>query len=561
MDIITEGKLKAGMEFIKLARQYGAKLVRSKKHNVFRDAAGHQITAPKTTSDYRAIKNFEAELRGRGFVKQDTVRKVKDSLVNKSKETVLKPTVKQPVSRQTTFSDFTRKYQPNVQGPKRSELQVQGDHIINTIRAKAKRKSISKAQLDAMNIPQKEKDKLIKQGLVNEGVLTEGAALALKLGSNLVPKIMTGIGAAGTIFQASKADKERRKQLAKDHNLDITKPGDRAKLGRLLKKDTEAKKRADKGDTRSQEQYRQEKAENRKTIDATRQSMGQSKAKPGTKERAEIDKKLKDFRDELRDVTNDPIVPSRAKVRVKVGQEVPKPDNTLPKRTGASPQKVRDRRSYEAQQRRNLKENKFRVAAQLMRKAGVRNYDDLVRVVNAIKQQAGDKIIRSAVKSNTDDAALRAASRIKPKETADQLLQRIDPSAGVKPVKPKYMKPVDPKVKGKVQGPESELANRMARAYDKNKGLFDEQLAQEQMVVPRSIKKKNPLMTVKTEMEILKQLSNRKAAYDRARTGKPMYPFSEDNKHRDDKLNYQYKDVTNPKKPVDPIKVLKLKKV
>ena len=40
-----------------------------------------------------------------------------------------------------------------------------------------------------------------------------------------------------------------------------------------------------------------------------------------------------------------------------------------------------------------------------------------------------------------------------------------------------------------------------------------------------------------------------------------MYPFSEENKHREDKLNYQYKDVTNPKKPVDVIKALKLKKV
>ena len=190
---------------------------------------------------------------------------------------------------------------------------------------------------------------------------TESAALALrgtlKVGSNLVPKIMTGIGAVGSMLQASKEDKERKKQLARDNNLDITNPRDRAKLGRLLKKDTEAKKRAEKGDTRSQEQYRQEKAENRKTIDATRQQMGQSKAQPGTKKRAEIDKKLKDFRDELRDVTNDPIIPSRAKVRVKVGQEVPKPNITQPPRTGASPQRVRDRRSYEAQQRRNRKMN------------------------------------------------------------------------------------------------------------------------------------------------------------------------------------------------------------
>ena len=166
MNIITEGKLKAGAAFIKLAAKYGAKLVRSKKHNVFRDAAGHQITAPKTTSDFRAIKNFESELKGRGFVNQETIAKVKDSLVKGSKETVLKPATKTPVSRQTTFSDFTRRYQPNVQGPKRSELQVQADHILRTIQNK--RKMITKAQLDSLKISQKEKDKLIAQGLVSE---------------------------------------------------------------------------------------------------------------------------------------------------------------------------------------------------------------------------------------------------------------------------------------------------------------------------------------------------------------------------------------------------------
>jgi len=118
MNIITEGKLKAGMEFIKLARKYGAKLIRSKKHNVFRDAAGHQITAPKTTSDFRAIKNFEAELRGRGFIKQETVSKVKDALVKGSKETVL-PASRRTANQQTTFKTFTQKFQPNVQGPRK----------------------------------------------------------------------------------------------------------------------------------------------------------------------------------------------------------------------------------------------------------------------------------------------------------------------------------------------------------------------------------------------------------------------------------------------------------
>ena len=150
-----------------MAAKYGARLVRSKKHNIFRDAAGHQITAPKTTSDFRAIKNFEAELKGRGFVNQETVAKVKDSLVKGSKETVLKPATKTSVNRQTTFSDFTRRYQPNVQGPKRSELQVQADHILRTIQNK--RKMITKAQLDSLKISQKEKDKLIAQGLVNMG--------------------------------------------------------------------------------------------------------------------------------------------------------------------------------------------------------------------------------------------------------------------------------------------------------------------------------------------------------------------------------------------------------
>ena len=165
---LTEVRYKAGKEFIKMAAKYGARLVRSKNHNIFRDAAGRQITGPKTTSDFRAIKNFEAELKGRGFVNQETIAKVKDSLVKGSKETVLKPATKTSVNKQTTFSDFTRRYQPNVQGPKRSELQVQADHILRTIQNK--RKMITKAQLDSLKISQKEKDKLIAQGLVSEAV-------------------------------------------------------------------------------------------------------------------------------------------------------------------------------------------------------------------------------------------------------------------------------------------------------------------------------------------------------------------------------------------------------
>ena len=116
------------MAFIKLARKYGAKLVRSKKHNIFRDAAGHQITAPKTTSDFRAIKNFESELKNRGFVNQETVSKVKDSLVKNTNVTAIPS--RRTANQQTTFKDFTQKYQPNVQGPRKPNtpprVRVQG---------------------------------------------------------------------------------------------------------------------------------------------------------------------------------------------------------------------------------------------------------------------------------------------------------------------------------------------------------------------------------------------------------------------------------------------------
>ena len=345
--------------FIDMAKRYGAKLVTSKgKHLKFRDSLGHQISAPKTSSDFRAIRNFQSELRNKGFVDSQARTKRVATPKPTAQPKPSAPTAKQryeagekglKTGTQTTFKDFMQKVdtaraKPAAQSTAQRMAQGYDQNIAPVINRRG-REVLSSIQ------------RRNKFGKVEEGAAATVASMALRSGSSLIPKIMTGIGAVGTVLQASKADKERRRQLAKDNNLDITKPGDRAKLGRLLKKDTEAKKRAEKGDTRSQEQYRQEKAENRKTIDATRQQMGQSKAQPGTKERTEIDKKLKDFRDELRDVTNDPIVPSRAKVRVKVGQEVPKPTDTLPKRTGASPQKVRDRRSFEAQQRRNRKQD------------------------------------------------------------------------------------------------------------------------------------------------------------------------------------------------------------
>ena len=59
-----------------------------------------------------------------------------------------------------------------------------------------------------MNIPQKEKDKLIRQGLVNEG-----AAMALRAVRSNLLQDYDRYWCCLVVFQASKADKERRRQL------------------------------------------------------------------------------------------------------------------------------------------------------------------------------------------------------------------------------------------------------------------------------------------------------------------------------------------------------------
>ena len=353
------------MVFIKAAAKYGFKPIKSTgKHLKFVNSAGTKIGAPKTSSDFRSIKNFESQARraAGGATTTPNVSTPSPANAGTVQPKATTPTPKQryeagekglKTGNQTTFKDFMQKVdtartkapKPAASAPSTAQRMAQGyDQNIAPVINRRGREVLSSIQR--------------RERLVNKfGKVNEGAALAIKAGSSLIPKIMTGIGAVGTLMQATRAEKdaanERRRQLAKEHGLDPTKPGDRAKLGRLMKQTGDAKGRASKGDTRSPEQYRKDKAEDNKIIDAARKSLGQSKAKVGTKERTKIDKELKDFRDELRDVKPEPS--TRAKVRVKVGQEVPKPDTTQPPRTGASPQKVRDRRSYEAQQRRNRK--------------------------------------------------------------------------------------------------------------------------------------------------------------------------------------------------------------
>ena len=370
--------------FIQKAMQWGAKLVPSKgKHLKFRDSLGHQISAPKTSSDWRSIKNFESELRRRGFVNQNTATKVKDALSSKPKVKEIKLS-----SQQRRLSASANR--------KAGGLSLQ-----NFMRKVEGKDLIQPAPTSRTTIKSLPASKLGKQK-PKAPTLTQRKLKPSRTGSNPSERM-------------TKAFDDRLDAL-----IQSVRNSPRRRVNRLEKSSTTTAPRTGSTSTRT-------------TPKGERKKIS----------RAELD-----------------------------GMNIP--------------QKQKD----ELIKQGLVTENKFRAAAQLMRKAGVRNYDDLVRTVSELKNKA----------------------------------------AGIK-------KPLKPGVRRQLM-----------------------KKVQEQMVVPRSIKKKNPLMTVKTEMEILKQLSNRKAAYDAARTGKAMYPFSEDNKHREDKLNYQYKEVTNPKKPVDVIKALKLKK-
>ena len=116
---IDEGYTKAMMQFVKLAAKWGAKPVKTTgKHLKFRDALGNQISAPKTSSDFRAIRNFKSELKNRGFIEQEKVQKVKQAL-EKVKTTEIVPT-RATSGQQTTFKDFSQKYQKDK--PVRPEL-------------------------------------------------------------------------------------------------------------------------------------------------------------------------------------------------------------------------------------------------------------------------------------------------------------------------------------------------------------------------------------------------------------------------------------------------------
>lgn len=117
---IEEGYTKAMKQFVKLAAKWGAKPVKTTgKHLKFRDALGNQISAPKTSSDWRALKNFKSELKNRGFVQNVPQSKVaKDKVVPTLTTTVQKPT-RRTANQPSSFKDFMDKVRSKVTDEKK----------------------------------------------------------------------------------------------------------------------------------------------------------------------------------------------------------------------------------------------------------------------------------------------------------------------------------------------------------------------------------------------------------------------------------------------------------
>ena len=186
------------------------------------------------------------------------------------------------------------------------------------------------------------------------GAIAKGAGEGVKTAGKAV-KMAHAVATKEEVELAEdkREEKARRAELAKKHGIDLTKPGARAKLIRLMSADTKSKNRKAKGDTRTDKEVRKDRADDRKAFDRQRKDMeyrGKSKD--------EIKKSMKKMRDEVRSV-NDPVnaPPSREKVRVKVGMKVDKPaDAPKTGRNKPTAEKRADRKSYEAQQRRNAKE-------------------------------------------------------------------------------------------------------------------------------------------------------------------------------------------------------------
>ena len=177
------------MVFINMAKRYGAKLVTSKgKHLKFRDGLGHQISAPKTSSDFRAIRNFQSELRNKGFVDSQAKRVATPKPTVQPKASA--PTAKQryeageklKTGNQTTFKDFMQKVdtartkapvapKPKVQGPESELANRMGKAYDKNVVGKPDAATNNKRGEEVLSSIQRRNRLVNKFGSVKEGML------------------------------------------------------------------------------------------------------------------------------------------------------------------------------------------------------------------------------------------------------------------------------------------------------------------------------------------------------------------------------------------------------
>lgn len=133
-------------QFAKIAVQKGFELLRSSgKHNVWKHPSGAQITSPKTTSDWRSIKNFASEInyRLKDFKPEvkpkvdkviDTVRKKKDLETRLSSAQRRLSSNKMRTGNPSSFKELSQKIDAVKNAP--NELQKRMERgIINTMKS------------------------------------------------------------------------------------------------------------------------------------------------------------------------------------------------------------------------------------------------------------------------------------------------------------------------------------------------------------------------------------------------------------------------------------------
>ena len=179
-----------------------------------------------------------------------------------------------------------------------------------------------------------------------------------------------------------------------------------------------------------------------------------------------------------------------------------------------------------------------------------------------MKSDASDRFKARQRPGRTSSVSDRQREQARQDRRAEAQLRARENTPKDKPVEnvPTSNKPAREKVDPRLERAANQVIDSLRRGNtlsitNRETGLSDSEKRRVADLMKKVDRAKRNRKTQQTEKDILD--------YGREKEGIAARPkkVTEENKHRDDKLNYQYKEVTNPKKPVDPIKVLKLKKV